>query len=148
MRNSWVKSFDITLPKVDRTPIECYSDDDIERLVQPPDLRKCKFAEYRNWVIISTFLATGIRAGSLRNVQVKDIDFENDVLYITHTKNRKPLIVPLNKTIVIILKNYLKVRKPTKKDDFVFCTVYGKQMALVLCQYLGHKKSNFFMLHF
>ena len=33
---------------------------------------------------------------SLNHVQIKDVDFDNDVVYVIVTKNRKPLIVPLN----------------------------------------------------
>ncbi len=31
---------------------ETYSDDEIKRLVVKPNLRKCSFAEYRNWVMV------------------------------------------------------------------------------------------------
>ena len=38
---------------------------------------------------------------SLMNIQIKDIDFNNSVVYVNLTKNRKPLIVPINQTMPI-----------------------------------------------
>ena len=37
---------------------------------------------------------------------IEDLDFDNDVVYVNVTENRKPLIVPLNQTMVNILSEH------------------------------------------
>ena len=54
--------------------------------------------------------STAVRQRSLMFIKVKDIDFDNNVVYVNVTKNRKPLIVPLNQTMVNILREYLKYK--------------------------------------
>ncbi|MBR0160938.1 MAG: site-specific integrase [Oscillospiraceae bacterium] len=46
---------DLTIPlfKAEETIKETYSDDELEALLKKPNLRNCKFSEYRNWVIIN-----------------------------------------------------------------------------------------------
>ena len=61
------------------------------------------------------------------NIKIKDIDFDAEVAYINTTKNRKPLIIPLNQDILRILQEYLKYRKGDS-DDYLFCNVFGKQL--------------------
>ena len=34
------------------------------------------------------------------------------------------------------------------EELLTYCTLHDETYHLVLCQYFGHKKSNFFMLHF
>jgi len=74
-------------------------------------------------------MSTGLRLSSFTNIKIKDIDLDNEVVYVKHTKNRKPLIVPLNFTIVDILKEYLKYRKTDSNEDYLFCNIYGKQLS-------------------
>lgn len=95
--------------------------------MKKPNLRQCGFAEYKVWVMTNFLLSTGIRQRSLINIKIKDIDFDNSVVYVNVTKNRKPLIIPLNTDIKKILQEYLKYRKSVA-DDYLFCDVYGKQL--------------------
>ncbi len=37
-------------------------------------MKKCVFAEYRNWVIINRLLNNGCRAATIRNIQIKDVE--------------------------------------------------------------------------
>ena len=39
----------------------------------------------------------------------EDLDFDNCVVNLNTTKNRKPLIIPLSRSIVPILKDYIKI---------------------------------------
>ena len=78
-------------------------------------------------VIVNFLLSTGIRQNSLINIKIKDVDFDNDIVYINTTKNRKSLIIPLNEDIVKILQEYLKYRGGGA-DDWLFCSIYGEKM--------------------
>ncbi len=127
MRQEYLPTFKIQLIKADKQPIETYSDSELMKLLKKPNLRHCSFTEYKNWVMVNFLLSTGIRQRSLINIQIKDVDFDNEVVNINVTKNGKPLIIPLNSDIVKILKEYLKYRNgaPT---DYLFCNVFGQQL--------------------
>ena len=77
-------------------------------------MKKCSFAEYRTWVIINFLVATGVRSRSLRNIKIEDLDFDNELIHIKVTKNRKAIIIPMGKTIKKILLEYLRIRKRRK----------------------------------
>lgn len=127
MRSGYLEHFEIKIPKADKEPIETYSDDELKRLLVKPDLRKCSFAHYRSWVIICLILSTGLRQNSVINLRCKDIDFDNRMLYVNVTKNRKPLIVPLNEDMTKIFAEYLQYRK-AEGEDWLFCNIYGKKL--------------------
>ena len=127
MRREYLQAFKVQLMKADKKPIETYSDAELIRLLKKPNLQHCSFTEYKSWVIVNFLLSTGIRQRSLMNIQIKDIDFDNDVVNINATKNGKPLIIPLNSDIIKILKEYLKYRNGAP-EDYLFCNVFGKQL--------------------
>ncbi|MFT5875116.1 MAG: integrase/recombinase XerD [Clostridium sp.] len=128
MRMDYLQEYKIQLPKVDKTSIETYSDAELKILLKKPNLKKCSFVEYRDWTIINFLLSTAVRLNSFINIKIKDLDFENEVVYINTTKNRKPLIIPLNETILKILKDYLKIRQHKNNEEYLFCTAYNKQL--------------------
>ncbi|MDU7243331.1 tyrosine-type recombinase/integrase [Clostridium sp.] len=120
--------FIMKLPRMDRKPIATYTDDELKKLLKKPKINKCSFVEYRNYVIVAMFLSTGIRLSSLINIRIKDINFDDEVVNIIHTKNRKSLIIPLNKQIKSILKEYLKYRQHSDIEEKLFCNCYGKDL--------------------
>ena len=91
MKNDYMKSFKILLPKTDKETIECYTDTELKILLKKPDLKRCNFTEY--WVIINFLMSTGIRLNSFINIKIKDIDFDSEMINIKVTKNRKALIL-------------------------------------------------------
>ena len=127
MRQKYIPQFDIPLPKADKAPIETYTDEELRKLLRNPDVHKCIFTTYRSWVIINFLLSTGVRQNSLVNIKIKDVDFDNSVVYVNTTKNRKPLIIPLNEDILKILQEYLHYRGGNE-NDWLFCSIYGKQL--------------------
>jgi integrase/recombinase XerD len=127
MRSEYLPKFKVEITKADRKPIETYTDTELIKLLKKPNLKHCSFTEYKSWVIVNFLLSTGIRQRSLINIQIKDVDFDNDVVNINVTKNGKPLIIPLNSDIIRILKEYLKYRDG-EPSDYLFCNVYGKQL--------------------
>ena len=66
-------------------------------------------------------------------LQVQDVDFENALLTVRITKNRNALVLPLNHTMVSILKDFLKHRQHKSKDDWLFCNIYGQQLVKTTC---------------
>ena len=97
--------------KAEETIKETYSDEELQILLKKPNLRKCTFGEYRSWGIVNFLVNSGSRAGTIRNILIKDIDFDNHVVYARHTKNKKALIIPLCSEMVMIQRDYLRIRK-------------------------------------
>lgn len=70
---------------------EIYTDAELMLLLQKP-ARSCDFCEYRNWVIINFLVNCGCRAGTIRNIQNRDVDFERKQVIFRHTFARKFLM--------------------------------------------------------
>ena len=128
MKCDYIPTFKITLIKADKEPIECYTDGELKVLLKKPNIKVCSLSEYKSWVIINFLLSTGIRMNSLMNIKIKDLDFDNDVVYIRVTKNRKQLIIPLNCTIKKIILDYLEIRQYSSDEDYLFCNVFGNKL--------------------
>lgn len=128
MKQEYVKTFKIELPRVDKKPIETYTDEELAILLKKPNFKKCEFTEYRNYVITAFFLSTGIRLTSLVNIKIRDLSLSEEIVNIMHTKNRKPLTIPLNDEIIKILREYLTYRQYQNEEDYLFCNIYGKQL--------------------
>lgn len=127
MKCQYIPYFEVKLPKADKAPIQTYTDEELRKLLKKPNVKTCIFSTYRSWVIVNFLLSTGIRQNSLVNIKTRDVDFDNRIVYVNTTKNRKPLIIPLNEDIIKILQEYLQYRGG-KPDDWLFCSVYGEQL--------------------
>lgn len=133
MREGVLEPFTMKSIKVDQSHIETYSDAELRCLLKKPDRRKCSFLEYQSWVITNFLFSTGMRQRSLIHVQIKYIDLDNAIVTVRVTKNRKVLIIPINQTMVQILKEFLKYRKHKSMDDWLFCNVFGDKLVKSTC---------------
>ncbi|OOP74353.1 tyrosine-type recombinase/integrase [Clostridium beijerinckii] len=66
----------VELIKADIEIIEAYTDEEISKLLTKPNLKKCSFAEYRNWVCVCFLCNTGARRSTLVNIQIGDLFFK------------------------------------------------------------------------
>lgn len=128
MREGYVPQFKMQTIRVDRSGVETYSETELTTLLKKPNIKKCSFTEYQCWVMTNFLFSTAVRQRSMMNIRVKDIDFDNNVVYVTVTKNRKTLIVPFNKTMGSILQEFLKYRQHKSDDDYLFCNVFGNPL--------------------
>jgi len=128
MQNEYMQSFQMQSIRVDKKSVETYTDEELHILLQKPNIRKCSFIEFESWVISCLLFSTGIRQHSLMELKVKDVDFENSLLNVRVTKTRKPLLLPLNQSMISILKDFLKYRQHNSNDDWLFCNAYGNQL--------------------
>lgn len=138
-KEGYVDQFKMQSIKVDKHTIETYTDKELGLLLKKPDIKKCSFVEYQCWVICNFLLSTGVRQRSLMNIKVKDIDFDNNLVSLSHTKNRKTLLIPLNSSMILILHEFLKYRKPKNNEDYLFCNTFGQQLT---------KSTSYHMLYF
>ena len=119
---------DVTIPNIKEkdTVKETYTDTELSVLLARP-ARDCDFCEYRNWVIINYLLNSGCRAATVRNIQNRDVDLESRQVVYRHTKSGRIQVSPLCSQMVIILADYMAVRKG-KPDDYLFCNQYGEML--------------------
>lgn len=128
MANGYMREFSMRAIKTDKPAKETYTDEELKTLLQKPNINKCSYTEYECWVISCLLISTGIRQHSLMELKVKDIDFTNSLLNVRVTKTRKPLVIPLNQSMVNILKEFLRYRQHKNIDDWLFCNVYGNKL--------------------
>lgn len=113
--------------KSEETIKETYTDKELNILLKKPNIRTCGFAEYRTWVIINLLLNNGCRAATVRNIQNKDVDLENSIIYLRHTKNKKSQVIPLCTELCGILKEYIRIRGGAA-EDYLFPNESGAQL--------------------
>lgn len=128
MKLGYMEKFHIAELKVTREPIETYTDAELKLLLEKPNINKCSFVDYRNWVIINFLLATGARVKTIVNIKIQDLDFENDLIKYRHTKNRFGQIVPMSFNLKKVLIEYLQYRGAEKEDEYLFVGAYGGQV--------------------
>lgn len=127
MERGYIDSFKINLLRVDKPVKDTYSDEELNVLLKKPDVNKCSFVEYRTWVMINTFVATGMRLSSLLNLQIGDIKFETNEFLLRKVKNRRQQFVPFSDVLAQILKEYLGYRDGNS-EDYLFPNQFGGQL--------------------
>lgn len=122
-----ITDLNVPLYKQEETIKETYSDAELVRLLKKPNMRKCKFSEYRDWVIENLLVNSGCRAASIRNIQNRDVDLENNIITLRHTKTKKVQVLPLCLVMVGILKEYMRIRKG-EPENYLFSNNLGEQL--------------------
>jgi integrase/recombinase XerD len=125
MSSGNLASYKIPLPKADKKIKETYTDEELRLLLKKPNLKNSDFTEYKIWVFSNYLLATGNRISSVLNLKIGDLDFDNSLISVNKSKNRKAQIIPISAALSAVLKEYLSYRKGNS-DDYVFCNSYGK----------------------
>ena len=129
---SWCNEEEITTLKLkaykcQETIKETYSDRELEILLKKPNMKKCNFSEYRSWVIVNLLVNNGTRAATIRNIKNKDVDLENYVIYLRHTKSKKSQVIPLCSELCQILREYMKIRGGLP-NEYLFSNENGTQL--------------------
>lgn len=126
---SWARehgytSYVVKLYKCQEVSKDPYTDEELARLLEKPNMKKCDFTEYRCWVQVNFLLDTGCRASTLRSVSVDDIDFERKCVTFRTLKNKKVQVNPLSDALLRILREYIKIRGNV---GYLFCNSEGDQ---------------------
>ncbi len=128
MDKGWIDMRNIYIREVAPAIKEVYTDSEIEKLLVKP--RPEDFIEYRNWVIINYFLATGNRISSVANLKICDLDFDEGIISVNVQKNRDPSRIAMAEKLKPILIEYIRHYRcdengiPLSKA-YVFCNSYG-----------------------
>jgi len=128
MKQGYTYPFQICLVKAVKKVKETYTDHELTALLEKPDINKTTFADYRNWVLVNYFLATGNRKSTVGNIKIGDIDFSSGVIHLSRTKNRREQIIPMSSSLSKVLREYLQYRKGNA-EDYLFCGVSAEKMS-------------------
>ena len=77
-------------PKLMKTDVEVkepYTEAELHRLLKKPVSNR--WAEWRTWASINYLLATGNRIGTIVQMKVGDINFEEMTIFMRQVKNRR-----------------------------------------------------------
>ena len=140
-----ITNLNLSRYRAQETIKDTYTDRELELLLKKPNMRQCKFSEYRNWVIINLLLNNGCRASSIRNIKNKDVDLTNQVIYLRHTKNKKSQVIPLCSMLCAILSEYMRIRGGSD-DDYLFSNDMGEQMTEYSPYALLINEGNYYMI--
>lgn len=123
------------MSKVEIEMLECeekikptYTLGELEELIKKPNLKQCAFSDYRNWVMICFLMGTAVRLGTLVEIKIEDIDFEEHEISLKKVKNKKQFKIPLTHELEKILLEYLEFREGNPEDP-LFCTMYGEKFS-------------------
>lgn len=128
----------------DTKVIEVFSAEEMKALINY-NKKSTDFLEFRNNLIVSFLLETGVRNHELYNL--KDSDIFDQYALLKVTKNSKPRVVPISKELKKkmrkyerIRKNYFdKLKKLDKIDDYYFLSRSGKQLHRTNIGQIVHK---------
>lgn len=60
--------------KADTKVLKLFTEDDVRKIIERPNLEKCNFVEFRNWTICCFLLGTGVRLTTLVNIKIADLE--------------------------------------------------------------------------
>lgn len=75
-------------------------------------------------LLIELLYSSGMRVGECIRVKLKDIDFDERIIFVEKGKGKKDRFVITSKRFIDDLKKYLKIRR--KKSDYLFDNHHGK----------------------
>lgn len=131
-------------PKADETPIEPFSDEEIQRIfaaLDPTDV-----FGIRDYVVLHTLWDTGLRVGELVALTLDDVDLVHGEIRVAHAKFGKWRDVGFGKQTHKFLTRYLAMGRPTpvfehERRFFLSLDGYPLTEGTVqrLCTRLSHK---------
>jgi len=102
-----MKEMRVVLPSIERPkklPV-VLSRSEVKQLLRTPKLLKHR-------LVLAMLYGCGLRCFELRNLQLKDLDFDRGMLHIRQGKGRKDRYVPLSEMQIRGLKKYIAAENP------------------------------------
>jgi integrase/recombinase XerD len=94
----------------------------------------------RNLCMLETLYSCGLRVSELVNLKITELNFIEEYIKVTG-KGNKERLVPIGKTAIKLLQNYLNLIRSHQKvkkghEDFVFLNRRGAQLSRVMVFYI------------
>ncbi len=103
-----MQEMQVILPSIERPnklPV-VLSRSEVKQLLKAPKLLKHR-------LVLAMLYGCGLRCFELRNLQLRDLDFDRKMLHIRQGKGRKDRYVPLSKLQIRGLKKYITAENPS-----------------------------------
>ena len=118
----------IESPKVDRKDLMILTQDEIEKLLEQPDLSELK--GQRDKAMLEVLYSTGIRVTELISLKLEDVNLTNG--YIKVKKKNSERHIPLGNLSLKCLKEYINKVRPllirTEEEKTLFINTNGQKM--------------------
>lgn len=115
----------IEKPKQVKKLIQPLSPEQVQALLLQPATKT--FTGFRNWVMLLTFLDTGLRLSELLNLKTREIDWQNCCFRVLG-KGAKERIVPFGSQVKKALLDYLQKRGNIEGQDILFVNQFGQNL--------------------
>jgi integrase len=125
----------ISLPFPKPTPAHIYSTDEINILLKA--IRRLEpspqffLRPQMLYLLVLLLYTTGMRVGEALKIRLKDIDWQEEKIYLRETKFFKSRLIPLSHSMAEELKNYLTLRNraglPNTRESFLFQNPHRKK---------------------
>lgn len=91
---------------------------------------KNTYTGFRDYIFILLALDTGLRAGEMVSLNMKNFDFEIGVVKVDEeiAKNSKARIVPVSRKVLNLVQKLMYENKISFGSDHLFMTAYGEPM--------------------
>lgn len=120
----------IERPKTGKKLPKVLNISEIESLINQPDTSTV--LGLRDWAILETLYATGIRESELIGLKIEDFNKAAEFLTVTG-KGDKQRIIPVGSFAIESIKNYLNTSRPKLLTDLtertLFLNTYGKSLS-------------------
>ena len=121
----YMTPIEVVIPKYEKEIKEPYTEEEMKLLLKRPQTDN--WTEYRNWVMVNYFFATGQRLSTVLNIKVCDLDLKNSKVKLIWNKDKIQKFMPLSSAIVGILQEYILV-SALQADDYLFPEYEGQQL--------------------
>jgi integrase/recombinase XerC len=132
----------VTKPKMSKKLPVFITEDKLATALEFARNNLTDYSSYRDYVILETFYATGMRISELVNLKHGDVDFYLRQIKVLGKRNKERLI-PMTENIRQILEEYICRKKtffPNPENNYLFFTAKGKRIP-VRTVYLAVKRS-------
>ena len=107
---------------------EIFSEEEIKTILNSFD--QTKFDGYRNYIITLLIFDSGIRITECLSIKVEDIDFNNNIILMTNTKNKQERTVFISQTMRKELKKWLQYKDRYINTELVFPSNRGNELKI------------------
>ena len=130
-------------PKLPRSLPKSLSEDEVERLLQAPDVNE--LLGLRDRAMLETLYATGLRVSELVSLKISEVSLDMGVVRATG-KGNKTRLVPLGEEALDWIARYLREARPAivngQLSDAMFVTQRGEGMTRQAFWYLIKRYSK------